>query len=463
MVPRNGSLEGPEMMPEGKIILRSSRLQIRINIMFLVLALLLEGSLLVYWMWVLEPQIMKKIRLTADRLSLSQAHYLVDALAGGGKEIRDARLGKALDKMLVLKDPGTGSLFTVGVEVKLDCEVLNYCDGEFHVKRGDNRCDECFITEVPLYDNAGDKPLGVARLHNSNAFFSHYRSGVKTMFATGAGVGLGFLLLSWAAMNRMMVKIRGAEQEVREKQAQIIQAGRLSAMGEMSTGIAHEINQPLSIIRVAAEGLADYIKENAPGTMEAEAAGSILAQVERTAGIIDNMRSFVRVGADDHALVDLSDSVNTALSFFREQFRINSVDLTVTIGENIPGVGVNPRKFEQIVVNLLSNARHAVDGKAASAPGAYEKKIGVRLFYGEAGNRVVFEVEDNGIGMTPAVQGRCLEPFFTTKEVGEGTGIGLAVVNGFVREYGMRLSIESTPGEGTIVGIGITPIRPEAV
>lgn len=429
--------------------------------MFLVLALLLEGSLLIYWMMVLEPQVMKKIRLTADRLSQSQAHYLVDALAQERGGIRNARLGKALDRMLILKDPDTGSFFTVGVEVKLDCDVLNYCDGEFHVKRGDSRCDECFVTEVPLYDDKNDKPLGIARLHNSNAFFSHYKTGVRMMFATGAFVALGFLLLCWGVMKRMIVRIRRAEEEVREKQAQIIQAGRLSAMGEMTTGIAHEINQPLSIIRVAAEGINDYIKENAPGTMEEEAAGSILAQVNRTTAIIDNMRSFVRVGADDHAPVDLSESVEAALSFFREQFRIHSVGLSVSLAEDLPGVKVNPRKFEQIVVNLLSNARYAVDRKAASEPGIYEKKIKVRLFHGETENSVVFEVEDNGIGMEASVCNRCLEPFFTTKEVGEGTGIGLAVVNGFIREYKMGLSIDSIPGKGTVFRVRAGAVPPE--
>ncbi len=267
------------------------------------------------------------------------------------------------------------------------------------------------------------------------------------MFFTGAGVGLVLLVLTWIALNGMMIWMKRVEKGLREKEAQLVHAGRLTAMGEMAAGIAHEINQPLSIIRVASDGLKSFFKREAPGTMEDEAVHSIIGQVERAAGIIGNMRSFTRAGQDSPKAVNLAEPVNAALSFFKEQFRIHGIDLKVSISNDLPLVRVNPQKFEQIVVNFLSNARHAVDKKSEGSKKEYRKEVCVLLERDADG--LVFEVRDNGTGMEPEIQERCMEPFYTTKKVGEGTGIGLSIVNSIAREYDMDMKIKSAKGEGS--------------
>jgi len=431
-----------------KILSNTSSLQLRINLMFLALTVALEGLMITYWIWVLEPQVMEKVKISAFRMAQSQAHLIVDALSYEETATQKKEVISAMDKMMVLKDPETGSSYTKGIEVNVNCSVLETCDGEYHFNRGDNACGECFTTEVPLFSQNTNEPLGFARIYNSNEFFRHFKNGIKSMFFTGAAVGFGLLLITWFMLNKMLFRIKVKEEDIQEKQAQIIHAGRLAAMGEMAAGIAHEINQPLSIIRIAADGLKPYFHKYDKDSMEKTAVSSIIDQVERTSVIIDHMRSFVRVGSETAEKFDIVVPIKAALSFFKEQFRIHQISLQTDLPETAVEIRINPHRFEQVIVNLVSNARHAVDRKEQIL-GGYEKKVNVTLGFENDSNSLFFDVMDNGIGMSPEVLDRCLEPFFTTKEVGEGTGIGLSVVNSIVRENKMVLKVTSHENVGS--------------
>lgn len=218
-------------------------------------------------------------------------------------------------------------------------------------------------------------------------------------------------------------------------------------MGEMATGIAHEINQPLAIIRVAADGLNAYFDGKETNTEEARAARKIISQVERASAIIDNMRAFVRNGVEEAETIDIRNPFEKALSFFREQFRIHGIRLHVDLPDDPLMVRINPNKFEQIMVNFLSNARYAVDKKS---PPDDEKKIFVRLISDVSSDTAILEVEDNGTGMSQEVLKRCMEPFYTTKEVGEGTGLGLSIAHGIAREFQTEIEVRSVEGQGSL-------------
>ena len=218
-------------------------------------------------------------------------------------------------------------------------------------------------------------------------------------------------------------------------------------MGEMATGIAHEINQPLAIIRVAADGLNAYFDTKEANTEEARAARKVISQVERAATIIDNMRAFVRNGITEEETIDVRDPVEKALSFFREQFRIHGIRLHVDLPEDPVMVRVNPNRFQQIMVNFLSNARYAVENKI---PPENDKEIFIRLISDVSSDTAILEVEDNGIGMSQEVLERCMEPFYTTKEVGEGTGLGLSIAHGIAREFQMEIEVRSVEGQGSL-------------
>lgn len=238
-----------------------------------------------------------------------------------------------------------------------------------------------------------------------------------------------------------------------EQHAHLAHTGRLTALGEMASGMAHELNQPMTVIRLAADGLKAHFAESRSSSIEAESVDDMLTQVKRATNIIKNMRTFSRVSSGPLQPVDIKESVDIALSFFREQFRIRQVKLNQNFNKQLPKVEIDPQKFEQIVVNFLSNARYAVERKKEYASSSYEMEVWVRLFLSQNEKYVIFEVEDNGNGMTEEEKQRCLEPFYTTKKVGEGTGLGLSIVHGIVREFNMQLEIESVRDEMTIMRI----------
>jgi len=258
---------------------------------------------------------------------------------------------------------------------------------------------------------------------------------------------------------------RKQAEEVKQKlenQAQLAHADRLTALGEMASAMAHEMNQPLTVIRLAADGLKTYLTTNRLPADQVEVVDDMIEQVKRAANLIKNMRSFARVGDSENLQsIDLAGPIQVALSFFREQFRIHGIDLSVSLAEGLPKVNAEPQKIEQIVVNFMSNARYAVEQKGQNVGSGFQKRVAVRLSHDRVADRVVFEVQDNGIGMSPEVCGRCLEPFYTTKKTGEGTGLGLSIVHSLAKESNMQLIVESIEGEGSTFRIIAPGVRHE--
>lgn len=255
------------------------------------------------------------------------------------------------------------------------------------------------------------------------------------------------------------------EKRLAAHQAQLAHAGRLTAMGEMASGISHEIYQPLTVINLNAEICKNYFDRQGLCSPAAEAAEEIRIHVNKITSIINSMRSFSRSSSGGREKISLIQPLQEALIFFREQFHMHGIEFEEQVSDDLPLVKTVGQKFEQIVVNLLSNARYAVDIKSKKDQET-RKKISVilrcvnvtddalkKLHFKKdsttSSQVIVFEVVDNGIGMSNDVQKRCLEPFFTTKEVGEGTGLGLSVTLGIIRELNFHLDIDSREGEGS--------------
>ena len=424
----------------------TSHLQTMINVTFLVLVLFLGALMFIYWNAVMVPQLKTEAKRSATMLAESLANTLAVALSTE-KEERRTNVVKAMNNLLILKERKTGIRFILGVKLEVDYDVVKSSEGELDLARGETGCQTCFTTEVGLYSGASRELLGIATFYSNGRFFQRLKKEVRSRLFDGVGVGIAIFSLVWFALHRMIRRIGIAEKKLQEQQAQMVHAGRLTAMGEMATGIAHEITQPLTIIGVAAHGLKAYFAKQGSATMEAMAAQKIEDQVKRAAAIINNMRSFVRAKHSPIRAINLAEPVNAALSFFKEQLKIHDILLTICLFEDLPKVTVDPQKFEQIVVNFLSNARYAVEKKGKSSVEQYQKKVTVRLFHDTGRDAVVFEVEDNGVGMGQEVLDRCMEPFYTTKSVGEGTGLGLSIVHGIVREFKMEMEAESVEGE----------------
>ncbi len=239
---------------------------------------------------------------------------------------------------------------------------------------------------------------------------------------------------------RVEERTRELTKEIAERksaQAQIIQASKLSTLGEMATSVAHELNQPLNVIRLAA---GNVLRKISKGNIEPEYLSGKLnrieMQTERAAAIIDHMRMFGRKADETAAKIDPRTVISNALGLMGEQLRLLQIEVVTEIPEKCSSIMGHIIQMEQVIINLLTNARDAIENHHG------EKKITVRIV-GENGN-VQITVEDTGGGIPENVIERVFEPFYTTKELGKGTGLGLSVSYGIIRDMNGSIEVENT-------------------
>ncbi|MCG2769661.1 MAG: PAS domain S-box protein [Anaerolineae bacterium] len=234
---------------------------------------------------------------------------------------------------------------------------------------------------------------------------------------------------------RDMTEVRRQQEELLEKERQLAHSARLSTLGEMATATAHEINQPLTVISMAAEGiLRDIKKDRVEVSLLPQDLEDILRNVQRIDRIITHMRTFARQ-AQEWTLVEPEQVLSDAFIIVGEQFKVHAISVSRDIEENLPPIEVDPNQLEQVFLNILTNARQALDEKGEAAERAnesFQKLLVCRIF--QEGDQVVFEFADNGCGVPDGLKSRIFEPFFTTKEPGQGTGLGLSIAYNIVTQ-----------------------------
>src|SRR3989441_7707742 len=235
-------------------------------------------------------------------------------------------------------------------------------------------------------------------------------------------------------------EIQRREQELRDKQEQLVQAGKLATLGELTTGVAHELNNPLNNTGLFVGNAVDLIELGVmdKGQIVRELRHA-MQQVGKATEIISHLRTFGRAASVSREPVSLRQVIDRALSLMQEQLRLRQIDVTVHLGSEEPVVVGNPIQLEQVFINLLTNARDAM----ADSP---RKTIRIAGSVTSAVVEVTFA--DTGHGIPSGLERRIFDPFFTTKEVGKGTGLGLSITYGIVKEHGGTISVVSRPGEG---------------
>ena len=232
------------------------------------------------------------------------------------------------------------------------------------------------------------------------------------------------------------------EQELRDKQEQLVQAGKLATLGELTTGVAHELNNPLNNIGLYVGNIIDRIHM---GELETERAledlEGAMGQVRKATAIISHLRTFGRAAPVTFEGVDVDEVIERALSLMQEQLRLRAIEVELDLCPDPLMVLGNPIQLEQVFINLLTNARDALE-EITDEP----KRI--RICSSLERDRIEIVFADNGPGIPPALAQRVFDPFFTTKEVGTGTGLGLSITYSIVKEHGGEISISKTPGGG---------------
>jgi PAS domain S-box-containing protein len=236
----------------------------------------------------------------------------------------------------------------------------------------------------------------------------------------------------------------------KEFEKQLIHTDRLVSLGEMATGIAHEINQPLNTISMTLDNMLMEISRNKKQQTDylKTKIDKIFDNIGRISKIIDHIRAFSR-NSDDYIPVtfDINESIRNALSMISLQIKHQGIDLITDLADNLPLVYGNTFKFEQVILNMVINAKDALEKKEC------DKKIRIRTF--KTHSYIYTEISDNGIGIKQEDIENVMLPFYTTKEAGKGTGMGLAISYGIIKEMKGEINIQSEEGKGTIVRISL--------
>ena len=249
---------------------------------------------------------------------------------------------------------------------------------------------------------------------------------------------------------RLYASARDSLVRLRDTQAQLVQAAKMSALGQLVAGVAHELNNPLSVIVGYGQLLlARDIPEALKRPIEL-----MVSQADRMAKIVRNLLFFSRQRPPEHLGVDLNEVLERTLALRLNQLTLSGIRVEKDYAAELPSITGDPQQLEQVFLNLLLNAEQSIMG--AKRGGG---QIVLRTRVAEEGRAVEAQVVDDGPGIAPDTLPHVFEPFFTTRTVGAGTGLGLSVSYGIVQEHGGRLTAESRPG-ATVFTLALPLQRP---
>ena len=239
--------------------------------------------------------------------------------------------------------------------------------------------------------------------------------------------------------------------EIDSKQEQLLQARKLAAIGTFSSGIAHEINNPLNNILLTA----DTLEEEFDVLSEEEAremVHDIIYQTERASKIVRNLLDFSRETEPEQRELNIRDVIEKTRSLVQNQLTVHGIRLEDLVPEDLPPILGDPHQLQQVFLNLFVNAVHAMKGQEGGKITISGRKA--------ARGFIRIDFSDTGCGIAEKDLKRIFDPFFTTKEVGEGTGLGLSIVYGIIKKHKGYIEVHSTVGKGTTFSIYLPTLKP---
>jgi len=235
-------------------------------------------------------------------------------------------------------------------------------------------------------------------------------------------------------------EVQRREQELREKQEQLVQAGKLATLGELTTGVAHELNNPLNNIGLFIGNAIDLIELGMGDPQHIlQELHNAMQQVRKATEIISHLRTFGRAASVSYEPVSVNQVIQSAISLIREQLRLRQIEVVLQFPPEDIIVPGNAIQLEQVFLNLLTNARDAMVNVT--------QKI-ITIVCTQKADVVEIDFGDTGPGIPIGFEQRVFDPFFTTKEVGAGTGLGLSITYGIIKEHQGTITVENRPDAG---------------
>lgn len=240
--------------------------------------------------------------------------------------------------------------------------------------------------------------------------------------------------------------------QLEEAQAQLIQSEKMSAIGQLAAGVAHELNNPLGGILGYAQFALEKMKKKQIGNQDDKELNSFIryltdieTQARRCKAIVQNLLRFSRSRrATEFEDVDINATIEDTVTFVEHQLHMNQIELNLELDANLPIVQGSSGQLQQVFTNLIINAMHASKPQSVIS---IKSRFSPAL--GEFGGAVELQIADQGSGIEPETIKKIFEPFFTTKEVGKGTGLGLSVSYGIIKDHGGEIKVDSVVGQGT--------------
>jgi two-component system NtrC family sensor kinase len=238
--------------------------------------------------------------------------------------------------------------------------------------------------------------------------------------------------------------------ELEINQEDLLQARKIAAIGTFTAGIAHELNNPINNIALTAESFREDYSEHIDGSGQ-EMLKDILTQAERAAEIVKNLLDFSRTESPALSKLEPAEVLSSTVNLVKNQIKLAGLRLEMSVPAGLPRVRGNLRNLQQVFMNLLLNAVQATPAGGVVALSAERRSP----------EWVRFQVRDTGPGIPEEIRQKIFEPFFSTKEVGKGTGLGLAVTYSLIKRHGGRIDVSSAEGRGTIFSVWLPIAQPE--
>ncbi len=258
--------------------------------------------------------------------------------------------------------------------------------------------------------------------------------------------------IQYQQMPGMLVFVRDITERKRienlriEMEAQQRQQQKLEAIGTLAGGVAHEINNPIHGIMNYAELILDEASLSESGTAYAQ---EIIHETERISVIVKNLLQFSRHEKQTHSYASIYDIIGQTVSLINTVIKKDQITLDIQLDEGLPEIKCRSQQIQQVLMNLLTNARDALNEKYPEYDENKIIKVGCKLFERDERRWVCITVEDLGIGITDEVKERMFDPFFSTKPRETGTGLGLSISHGIVKDHHGKIEVETEPEEGT--------------
>jgi two-component system, sensor histidine kinase and response regulator len=232
---------------------------------------------------------------------------------------------------------------------------------------------------------------------------------------------------------------RSLEAIVRERTDRLLQSEKIATMGSLLAGVAHELNNPLAVVL----GQAHLLRESTEEPRIAATVEKIMTGADRCVRIVRNFLALARQQTPERSLVALNSLVEDSVELLAYELRNDNVEVVLRLAADLPILWADSHQLHQVLVNMVTNAHHAVRHGPAAA-----RTITITTWSDASRRQAHIEIADSGPGIPEEIRARIFEPFFTTKPVGQGTGLGLSLCRGIIEEHGGTIIVESEPGRG---------------